>query len=360
MQANDNAFMLTRLHNRGMNLAVIASRSLGLKGSGSLPISEDMNGVAVHRFYKNFKDMILFPNSKLSEVMDVAKELNPDLILCDQEFNMRLALSVQKVLKKPIVLLVEDAGRIFSGEAYSSLKMKCIMKVFGIPSSGPDFWSWLCEKSAALITWHPRDQANLSTLSKHKRPVYYLPWPSQIPEMEVSKVKQKNKGIYVGSLSPRKNTQEFEWALPLILEKTKTDQFIVVGPGPHVPIVKKLKEKYGDAICYIDHMPRPEVMKLISSCYFAYTPVEIGGWGFIGDCWSMGTPLVMTHNDSYVIDNVNALVSEDENGLLKNINRLYEDATLYNRLQSSGLKEYEKRKSTVVGDYLYNILSNIV
>jgi len=142
----------------------------------------------------------------LSKVLDVARELNPDIIFCYQELNMRLALSVQKVLKKPIVLLVEDAGRIFSGEAYPSLKMKCIMNVFGIPSSGPNFWSWLCEKSAALITCHPRDQENLFTLSKLKKPVYYLPWPSQIPNVDSTEVREKNRGIYVGTLSRPKNT----------------------------------------------------------------------------------------------------------------------------------------------------------
>jgi glycosyltransferase involved in cell wall biosynthesis len=357
-QANDNAFMVTRLHERGAQISIIAGRSMALKGSGILPTYESMDGIPIHRLYESSRDMFFSPNKALSQVIDVAKELNPDLIFCSQELNMRLALSVQKVLRKPIVLLVEDAGRIFSGEAYS-LKMKSIMHVLGMPFSGPDLWSWLCEKSAALITCHPRDQNNLTSLSKHQKPVFYLPWPSQIPEIDPSKFKEK-KGIYVGSLYPFKNTGEFEWALPLILEKTKTEQFIVVGPGSHVRLIMKLKEKYGDAIRYVDHMPRSEVMKLISSCYFAYTPVKIGGWGFIGDCWSMRTPILMTHNDSYVVDNQNALVAEGASGLLNNINLLYEDPVLYNRLQSSGFEEYEKRKSTVVGDSLFNIFNGVV
>jgi glycosyltransferase involved in cell wall biosynthesis len=358
-QANDNAFMLTRLHERGMQVSIIAGRSMALKGSGTLPIYENMDGIAIHRLYKSPQDMFFFPNKVLNKVIDVAKELNPDLIFCSQELNMRLALSIQKILKKPIVLLVEDAGRIFSGEAYS-LKMKYLMGIFGIPSSGPNFWSWLCQKSAALITCHPRDQKNLTALSKHQKPVYYLPWPSQISETMASEVKDGKRGIYVGSLYPFKNTGEFEWALPLILEKTKTEQFIIVGPGPHAPLIMKLKEKYGDAICYVDHMPRSDVLKLISSCYYAYTPVKIGGWGFIGDCWGMRTPIVMTHNDDYVVNNGNALVAEGGNGLVTNINRLYKDAALYERLQSSGFEEYEKRKSIVVGDNLYKILNSVV
>lgn len=359
-KSNDNAFILTRLHEKGAQVTVIASRSMGLKGSGTLSIYENMDGVSIHRLYNSFNDMFLFPRKAFSEVINVAKGLNPDLILCSQELNMRLALAIQKVLKKPIVILVEDAGRIFSGEAYNSLKMKFILNIIGVPSSGPDFWSWLCEKSTALITCHPRDQKNLVTLSKHQKPVYYLPWPSYIPKIKSPEAREKNTGIYVGSLYPFKNTGEFEWSLPLLLEKTKTKRFIVVGPGPHAPLILKLKEKYGEAICYIDHMPRSDIMKMISSCYYAYTPVKIGGWGFIGDCWSMGTPVVMTHNDDYVIDNTNALVAEGENGLLKNINRLYEDDALYESLQSAGYEEYEKRKSTVVGDKLYTILNSVI
>ncbi len=359
-RVNANAFMLSRLHERGIQVVVVAGKSMDLKGPGSLPAYENMDGIPIHRLYKDIYDMFLFPNKALSKVIDVARELNPDLIFCFQELNMRLALSVQKVLKKPIVLLVEDAGRILSGDAYTSLKMKCLMNVFGIPSSGPGFWSWLCEKSAALITCHPRDQENLINLSKHQKPVYYVPWPAEIPpETKPAEVREKNRGVYVGSLYPFKNTNEFEWALPLILEKTETEQFVVVGLGSQAPLIKKLKGKYGDAILHIDHLPRSEATNLISSCYYAYTPVKKGGWGFIGDCWSMRTPIVMTHNDSYVIDNVNALVAEGEKGLLKNINRLYEDAALYKRLQSAGFEEYEKRKSTVVGDNLYNILTKI-
>jgi glycosyltransferase involved in cell wall biosynthesis len=356
-QVNDNAYMLIRLREKGVKLTIIAGRSLSLKGEGCLPTFEDMDGIHIHRLYKNLQDMFLFPCKKINRILEIAKDLKPDLIFCDQELNMRLALLVQKSLKKPIVLLVEDAGRIFSGESYNSRKLRSIMSLFGIPH-GSKFWSWLCEKSNVLITCSPRDQQILGLLSKHNRPVFYLPWPSHIPtDLMLDSIRENGRGIYVGSLYPFKNTQEFEKTLPLILEKTKTKEFLVVGTGPHVPIIKELKKKYGEGIRYIDHLSRDNALRLISNSYYAYSPVKLGGWGFIGDCWSMRTPIVMTHNDDYVINNVNALVARTENDLIASINRLYEDTQLYRNLQTNGYEEYEKRRADVIGDKLFTILT---
>ena len=354
-QVNDNAYMLIRLREKGVKLAIVASRSMGLKGEGNLPAYENMDGIDIYRLYENLQDMFLFPRKGLKKILEVVEDLEPDLIFCSQELNMRLALLIQKTVKKPIVLLVEDAGRIFSGEAHSSQKIRGAMFLFGIPS-GPNFWPWLCEKANALITCSPSDQQNLAQLSKHNRPVFYLPWPSYMPsDLECVSTKEKGRGVYVGSLYPFKNTQEFEKTIPLILEKTRTEQFVVVGTGPHAPIIKNLELKHGGAIRSIDHLSRTEALRLIANSYYAYSPVKIGGWGFIGDCWSAGTPIVMTHNDDYVTDEVNALVAKDGFSLVKVINRLYGDAEIYEKLQTNGYKEYEKRKADVVGDELYNI-----
>lgn len=357
---NDNAHMIIRLHEKGAKTVIITGKSMGLKGKGNLPTYEDMDGIQIHRLYENPQEMFLFPDKRLSKILEIAKDLGPDLIFCDQELNMRLAVLIQKSLRKPIVLMVEDAGRIFAGEFYNSNKTKIAMFLFGIPS-GPKFWSWLCEKADALITCSPRDQQNLGFLSKHNKPVFYLPWPSYIPkDFEYEPTRECGVGIYIGSLYPFKNTQEFETTLPIILEKSKAKKFVVVGSGPQASIITKLKERYGEAIRYVDHLPRTEALRLISKSYFAYSPVKIGGWGFIGDCWSMRTPIVMTHNDNYVINNENAVVSKDENDLIANINRLYDDTKLYHNLQDNGYAEYEKRKAEVVGDELYRLLMNML
>lgn len=351
---NDNAFMLTRLHDRGVKLAIITSRSLGLKGKGKLPPYENMNGVPVYRLYKDRLDRFLFPTKRLKKVLQIARTLRPDLILCSQQLNMRLALKLQGYLKIPIVLLVEDAGRIFSSEHQGSLKMRCVMRLLGIPI-GRRYWPWLCEKAATLITCHPRDREVLGSLSKHGKPVFYLPWPAYIPDDLQSPARVKGRGIYAGSLSPQKNTQEFKSTLPRILENTPTKEFLIIGTGPHVEIVKKLQKENHDAIKYIPQLPRKRVLNLISSSYYAYSPSKKGGWGFIGDCWGLRTPIVMSYNDDYVTNKVNALVAKSENDLIKNINSLYEYSELYKKMQRNGYEEYKKRKADAVGDELYSI-----
>jgi hypothetical protein len=141
----------------------------------------------------------------------------------------------------------------------------------------------------------------------------------------------------------------------VILRETETKQFIIVGLGPHVPIIKKLKEQYDQRIIHINQLPRDEALKLISNCFYAYTPVITGGWGFVGDCWSMKTPIVMTHNDNYVINSKNALVANDINELIKNINLLYKQQHLYETLQNNGYEEYTNRSAKAVADKLYDV-----
>ena len=90
-QRNDNAFMLIKLQDKGVKLAIIASKSLGLKGVGQLSSYENMDGIPIYRLYKKPLDIFLFPRRKLKEILQVAKRLKPDLIFCSQERNMRLA-----------------------------------------------------------------------------------------------------------------------------------------------------------------------------------------------------------------------------------------------------------------------------
>ena len=351
---NDNAFMLIELQNQGVRLAVIASRSAGLKGRKQLPRYEEMDGVPIHRLYSTPLEMFLFPRANLKKVLQVTEQLKPQLIFCSEERNMRLALLVQKYLELPIALLVEDGGRILSGESqtYRTLTRKYMMKILGIPI-GPQLWHWLCDKASTLTTCHPRDKRILDKLSRCGKPVFYVPWPTHIPKnLGPLMAKKKHRGVYLGSLSTSKNTQEFESTIPRIFKETPTQEFIVVGPGPQAKNIKKLCDRIGNRLKYVEELPRETALRLIAESYYGYTPVVTGGWGFIGDCWSMKTPVVMTHNDEYVIRNTNALVAENEKDLILNINRLFDDPDLFRRLQQNGFQEHLNRTEKKVSEGL--------
>ncbi len=119
------------------------------------------------------------------------------------------------------------------------------------------------------------------------------------------KLPKQNRGIYIGSLYPFKNTQVFETLLPRILQETKTEEFIVIGPGPHAKMIQTLSETSNNKVKYLAGVSRFDALKMIASSYYAFTPVKKGGWGFIGDCWSMKTPIVMCYNDQYVVNGTN-------------------------------------------------------
>jgi hypothetical protein len=186
-----------------------------------------------------------------------------------------------------------------------------------------------------------------------------LPWPTYVPtDFSFPLEKNKNRAIFIGSLYPFKNTQEFEITLPMILKETPTEEFLVIGPGPHSKTIQRLSRKTAGAIRYLCGVPRLEALQLIAESYYAYTPVMTGGWGFIGDCWSAKTPLVMSHNDYYVVNNFNALVSEDYAGLISNINKLYDDPGCYRLLQQNGLIESKNKAAKIVANGLYQIFQN--
>jgi glycosyltransferase involved in cell wall biosynthesis len=351
----DDAFMYIEVHKKGVRLAVISSKSAYSRGKWDLPNYINMGGVHVYRLYRNLDEMFILPRKGLKKSLKIAYALSPDLIFCSQERSMRLALLLQRSLDIPIVLRVEDASRIFTGKSYGSWKFRSVMRTLGIPPGGFKFWSWLCEKAEALITCNPMDQHILGVLSMHGKPVFYIPWPAHMPEHLEKQRRKENRGIYVGTLYPMKGVQVFERVIPNILKETPTEEFIIVGTGPFAATIKRLRQRFPDAIEYYPQLPRLEVLKLISSSYYGYSPSRPGmGYGFIADCWGVGTPILLNHNVCGS-ENVDAAVARDENDLLKIINRLYDTPRFYDRLQKIGYDEYKKRSAKVVAHKLYEI-----
>ena len=356
----EDYYVYTRLYEKGVKLAFITGRSLGARGNyARLPVFENSDGFPIYRLYgnnKNFNEMGYFPQRKLNQVLSIASDLKPDLILCHLAENMLLALKLQKHLKIPIVLHVETASNIARSKFIGSWQTRFARVLLGQPIKGLSYWFWLCEKADVVITSEPRDKQLLHSLSKYGKPLYYVPWPARIPEeCNLPTTKNKLRAIYAGTLLPNKNTQEFEWIIPLILQKTPTKEFIVIGTGSQEPIIRKLKRQYGSAIIHIPALPRCEVIKLIAGSYYAFTPVKEGGWGFLGDCWGTKTPLLMLTNVflSKLLD-ICIVKSKDE--LVRNINRLYEDPIFYQQMQDVGYKMYNMRSANAVGDELLSIL----
>ena len=206
------------------------------------------------------------------------------------------------------------------------------------------------------------DKKYLSGLSYYGTKIYYAPWCNQIPEFKMES-RERGVGIHIGSLYPFKNSQELIKTIPLILEKTPTEKFIIIGPGPLSRAILRLKDRYGRRrIDYIESLPRPEAISYLAKSFYAYTPVINAGVGFIGDCWGARTPLIATHDvGGFLRDRQDELIAKKAMSIDKVINELYNNEELYESLVERGYKRYLRdHTKEAVGENYLSIFSSVI
>lgn len=355
---NDNAYMLDYLRRKDCKLMIICSKMCDLKSSRIMPSYEFVNDIHIHRIYDNFREQSAIIPRKFGTVLLLAKQFRPDIIFCSQQFNMFIASRLQKELGKPIVLLVE-----FAKDPINLLKRKWYLGLkFMAPFISSFYWNWLSKKTAIIITSNPEDIPYISVMQKKDIVMYYLPWCTHIPDniQSLPEIKKLDRIIYVGSISKWKNSIEFKKTIPILLSKTPIREIVIIGPILQKGILEPLLNQY-ENIHYHPTLPRNDTLKLIKESFLSYTPVKIGGWGFIGDSWGVKTPLVVTHNHYYFNDGIDSMVVVDLNKIHETVNELYNRPVLYKNIQEEGWRRYLNNHSAEsVGQRLFEILQVVV
>lgn len=355
---NDNANVLLYLKEKGVDLKVICSRMCDLKTRDELSEYDEIEGIPIYRIYSNFEEQSSFFAKRYDQVCRIVQEFKPDIIFCSQQYNMFLAERINRNFNIPIVLLVEfayDATKLVKRKWY--LGLKPLAKLVG-----DIYWRWLSNNTKAIITSYIGDLEYLDFLSRHGVRTYYVPWCNHIPhEVSSYKVQEKQKrGIYIGAFTKWKNVHEFGVTIPLILEKTPTEEFVFIGPCFNLNVIEKLRKRYGRRINYVETISRIDALRFIKESFFSYTPVKFGGWGFIGDSWGVKTPLIATHNEYHLKDQTDALLVDDCEKIHLKINELYNNTGLYKILQRGGFKRYKENHSAQsVGENILRIFQSI-
>lgn len=356
-----NAYVLEKLVNLGNRLTVITTRSGGLKTSEKSTEYDDLDGYPVFRLFENTKEMRSGFQRQRSTIFDVVHHLKPDIVFCAHQHNLLLARKIARCIDVPIVLLVEYARNPY--ELLGRRRYYLGWAPLAWPIAGL-YWNWICIHCNAIITSCPADRFYLGQIRRRQTSVHYVPWCNEIPkevESETGEGKVETRGIYVGSLSEKKNIQEFIVTIPKFLETGLLKEFVIIGSGPGQKIVQSLKLHYGNRIKHIPSLIRSEALKLVRDSYFAYTPVKEGGWGFIGDSWGVKTPLVVTHNTYEFCANEDVLLVDDPNAIGKAIVRLHSDRGLYERLQTAGYLRYKKNHiAQVVAEKYIKIFEQVL
>ena len=356
---NDNAYSYIHMHSQGAQIQVITSKLRETKGAGSDAPYENMDGIKIHRIYENFREQTSFPVKKYKQVYKIVTKFKPDLIFCSQQRNMKLAVKIKNDFNIPILLLVEFAYN--SKNPFTLVGfLKGRLPVAASRLLVSTYWKWLRKHSSAIITCYHGDKKRLQRLSDKYTKTYYIPWPTYRSPSVTNVKKNVGRGIFIGALSKHKNIVEFSHTLPLIFGSTPVKEFYIVGSGDFQYIVQSLIEKFPDKIKYIPSIERNEALKLIASSFFAYAPMHYGGWGFLGDCWAVKTPIIATHNDYELINEMDSIVTSAQS-TVNAINRLYSDKELYQTIQNSGYDRFEKyHTADAVGKQYMEVVKTVL
>lgn len=344
---NDIVHVLVYLLHEGHQVQVITARQNKSKSTMDDSSHEIVEGLPIHRIYPSFfPDMLYRINSQYSSLRRLAQEFNPDLLLCSQEFTSKIGLETKRILGRdiPIVVVSEFAGDL-ADRGYSGVIANLTFPLIGIPR-GKRFWPWLSAQSEAVITCYPGDIHRIDELATQGTDVLYVPWCNQLPKNYLtSPVKDQETAVYIGNFSRFKNTDSFINIVPAILECTPTNRMVLVGCGK-TRVVETLRKRFGRRIKHYPGLSRTDALQLMSEAYYGISPIMKGGWGFIGDCWAVKTPLVCISNDYQLNPGRDAIVSKDLGELIEGIKSLYSDTNLYKSIQEAGFDRYVRNHTS--------------
>jgi glycosyltransferase involved in cell wall biosynthesis len=363
---NDNYHAYKHIASEGNHILAITQKQNINKGhdQSSNPEYEKIDGIEIHRIFNNISQIksILSYQIKYSRINHILNNYKPDVIFVEELTCLPLAIRIKRKHKLPLVLRVEFAynqKRPYHtfGNKLKYFKNKITGDWLAIKMGGI-IWEWACKNADSLISCYYEDSLRKITVNK-KLKSYYVPWPSYIPENLNNDSIRANYGIFIGSFDRHKNLAEFMETIPLIFENTKIDQFYIVGDGEDLFVVENLKKLYQNKIIHIKSLDRENCLKLIKSAFFSYSPAIRGGWGFIGDSWAAGTPLIVTHNHYDFNDGDDAIVV-DKTNIAERINQLY-DPLYYKTISANGVSRYENEHSAAsVGQKYLKICAELI
>ncbi len=347
-------------------LVITAQAARSLKGAVSAPQSEFVRGAEFFRPYESSDDLARQPKTCWSIVSQKAAEFSPEVVVGFGDPFYRLPLRLSRHCKVPLVMFFEYLRPInFSLPVRGSGRLRRLSpSLYRLCSRS--FRRHLVGRCASVMFSYYGDLSLAPEIEADCPVVRFVPWCAEtnaiLGETRTQPPKDRTTGVYIGSLTPFKNAAELVQAIPVILDGTRTDRFVVVGPGPYASAIQQLTRRYPGRLEYIESLPRVDALNLLESAGYAYTPVTDCGLGFIGDSWGCGTPLVTTHDlEGFLQNGRDSLVADGVSDLPRVINSVIGSDDIFTRLQQEGRARYVRDHSAEsVGKQYLAVLSQVV
>lgn len=361
---NSIAQVMLRLGANGNNVLVIAARTANsLKGNLTFDPESRFPGVGIIRPYRTSREQGHRFRRHYAWVLDKAKKLSADVIFCSSFGNFALARALQHNLNVPIVVNTEKlrgAVNILPLRGISYLVKIGANPILSLAANR--YLRYVLDRVEALLFSFYGDLDYSNVMDKGNTPVYYVPWCNEAPKFQGIK-KDPYHGIYIGAINDTKNSAELVAAIPILLEKTATKRFTVIGPGPYAKQMRTLAEKYPGRMEYTTNVPLIQAQRRIAEAGYAFTPVINMGWGFVGDCWSLKTALLATHGmQGFIRNNIDSLIADGLDDLPNVVERLLTQPGLRTQIEENGNVRHQKEQSAeaVAGKYFEILQQSII
>lgn len=358
---NDNYHAYKQIADNNNSVFAISNKENINKG-GRLEIDpeKEVDGsLYVHRVFNSMREQQSFlrrlPFKK--EIETLVSQFQPDVIFCEEISNMKFALELKRKFRVPIVLRTEFAY----DASYPYRSMGRLLKFFKNPLTrnffpillGGLIWRWAYANADAVISCYFEDAKKQPEINN--TPFYYIPWPTYYPDIDEAVTRKRGRAVFIGAFDPHKNLNELLSTIPKLLRESPLEEFCVVGTGQYFDVIEKLKTDYPNSIQHFESLSREDCLKLIRGSFFSYSPATRGGWGFIGDCWAMGTPVVVTHNHYEFRDNVDSVVTSPQE-IVNRVNSLYENSLEYAEVRAGGHNRFLKHHTAeAVGSHFLEV-----
>jgi len=304
-----------------------------------------VDGVSYYRPFMTAAEMVENGLNLSAEVVANVKTFAPDVIFASSFRGLKVGRGLTLAgVRAPTLMRVEhlDPIQAIYGRRYY-LGIPWLGRVLGRAK-----WSANAKHLQGVVTTNVADLYQPQAYSYLGDKVYYAPHCNQLPQLrDDAPPRDRGLMIYIGSLIRDKHCELWGASVGKLFENTPVERFQIIGDGPFRHVVDSLKNRFGNRIEHIVSLPRNEALERLRSACFAYTEAQFG-WGFIGDCWATGTPLLAPNSTYGLIRNFDALMPMSIERMVEDINRLYADDKLYQSLSVNGLRRYQNNHTSLV------------
>ncbi len=346
--------------NKDFDIIVLTSKSMGTKGLERLKSYEIINNVIIHRIVNNFSSSKEFLLKYYSEIDPILHSFNPNIVFFGTPYLFKIAKKISIEYSTKIVFFSEF---FINSTRFLGRRRYYLGVNFFAPIVGEIIRKYFIKNVDLIIVSNFSEEEKIKKRYPQEH-IYTLPWCNHIPDTELSINKypnRKNQIIFAGSLIKITINKYFISAVEKILNSDIVEQVVIIGYGPLRKKLEKISKKHYGRIKILGSQERSVTLREIKNSRLALLTTNTGGWGFIGECFALGTPILYRFNHYNFNPNYDSIFFDPKNDdCIINLNEILSSTEKYEKIQLNMRERYMRNHtSNVIANSLKQHFFNI-